>query len=82
MSRLTKRYLSRNVLRRVDLDFLFMGAREEHGIDFVTVRAINKEVIAFKSLLQNNLGLVMAPEDNLVAANTAAFTMTISNKSN
>jgi hypothetical protein len=24
----------------------------------------------------------MAPEDNLVAANTAAFTMTISNKSN
>ena len=41
-----------------------MGAREEHGIDFVTVRAINKEVIAFKSLLQNNLSLVVAPEDN------------------
>jgi hypothetical protein len=59
-----------------------MSAREKHCINFVAVRAINKEVISFKSLLQNNLGLVMAPEDNLVAANTAAFTMTISNKSN
>ena len=82
ISRFTKSDLSRNVLHRVDLDFLFMGAREEHGIDFVTIRAINKEVIAFKSLLQNNLSLVVAPEYNWVAADTTTLTTTIPDEAN
>jgi hypothetical protein len=59
-----------------------MSAREKHCINLVAVRAINKEVISFKSLLQNNLGLIMASEDNLVATNTATFPTTIPNEAN
>jgi hypothetical protein len=37
----------------VAFDIFFLSAREEHAVNNIIVRALNKKVLAFKRMIQN-----------------------------
>jgi hypothetical protein len=64
----------------VDQDFFAVSARKEHTVYLVVVWTVYKYMRAFKSLLEDELGLVKSPKNDLANVKSAAFADTRSYK--
>ena len=61
------------VLIVVDQDFFAVSTRKEHTVYLVVIWTVNKYMRAFKSLLEDELGLVKSPKNDLANVKSAAF---------
>jgi hypothetical protein len=64
----------------IDQDFFAVSARKKHTVYIVVIWTVNKYMRAFKSLFEDELGLVKSPKNDLANVKSAAFADTRSDK--